>query len=195
MHRCNAPRTTAAVLALALLACSAASARAQGFISPFLGYNFGGDSGCPNISECQDKRLNAGVALGVTGSVFGFEEEFGYAKNFFGNAPGLDSSVLTVMTNVMLTPNVGPARPYVLAGLGLLKTHVSLTPSSILTSDNNNLGWNIGGGLMIMVGGHVGVRGDLRYFHSFQDLSLLGLTLGNSKLDFGRVGGGLVFRF
>jgi opacity protein-like surface antigen len=186
--------TTAVVLALTFLAGSA-PARAQGFVSPFLGYNFGGDSGCPNISNCQDKRLNAGVGLGVTGNVFGFEEEFAYAKNFFGDIPGLDSSVLTVMTNVMLTPNVGPARPYVLAGLGLLKTHVSLTPSSILTSDNNNLGWNIGGGLMIMAGGHVGVRGDLRYFHSFQDLSLLGLTLGDSKLDFGRVSGGLMFRF
>jgi opacity protein-like surface antigen len=194
MHPRNTRWTTAAVLTLVLMACSA-PARAQGFISPFLGYNFGGDSGCPHISDCQDKRLNAGVGLGVTGSVFGFEEEFAYAKNFFGDAPGLDSSVLTVMTNVMFTPNVGPARPYVLAGLGLLKTHVSLTPSSLLTSDNNNLGWDVGGGLMIMFGRRVGVRGDLRYFHSFQDLSLLGITLGDSKLDFGRLGGGLVFRF
>jgi opacity protein-like surface antigen len=193
MHPCHTRWTNAVVLALTFLACSA-PARAQSFISPFLGYNFGGDSGCPNISDCQDKRLNAGVGLGITGSVFGFEEEFGYAKNFFGNAPGLDSSVLTVMTNLMLTPNVGPVRPYVLAGLGLLKTHVSLTPSSILTSDDNNLAWDIGGGLVVMLGGHVGVRGDLRYFHSFQDLTLLGLTLGNSKLDFGRVSGGLVFR-
>jgi hypothetical protein len=71
-------------------------ARAQGFISPFAGYDFGGDASCPEVTNCEDKRLNAGVALGAMGNVFGFEEEFAYAKDFFGSAPGLSSSVLTV---------------------------------------------------------------------------------------------------
>ena len=69
------------------------------------------------MTDCEDKRLNAGVTLGAMGNVFGFEEEFAYAKDFFGSAPGLSSSVLTVMSNVMLIPNVGPVRPYALAGL------------------------------------------------------------------------------
>ena len=173
----------------------AVSARAQGFISPLIGYNFGGDSGCPELTGCEDKRLNAGVGLGVLGSVFGFEEEFAYAKNFFGETPGISSSVLTVMTNVLLVPDVGPVRPYALAGVGLIKTKVELTPSSLLTTDNNHFGWNLGGGVMVFFGDHVGIRGDIRYFHAFQDLEVLGIPLGDTKLDFGRAAGALVLKF
>jgi opacity protein-like surface antigen len=177
--------------ALVLALVSAAPARAQGFISPLIGYNFGGDAACPNITGCSDKRLNAGVALGVTGNIFGFEEEFAYAKDFFGTAPGLSSSVLTAMSSVMIVPNIGPIRPYGLAGLGLIKTHVELSPSSILTSDNNNFGWDIGGGVIIKFAPHVGVRGDIRYFHAFQDLNIGFVTVQDHKLDFGRAAAAL----
>ena len=46
---------------------------AQGFVSPLIGYDFGGDSGCPEITGCEDKKLNVGVGLGTLGAVFGFE--------------------------------------------------------------------------------------------------------------------------
>ena len=176
----------------------AREARAQqGFISPFIGYNFGGDASCPQVTDCEDKRLNAGVTLGVTGDVFGFEEEFAYAKDFFGTAPDSRRACVTVMSNAMFIPKVGPVRPYLLAGLGLIKTHVeSLDPANLFTSDNNNFGWDVGGGVMINVAPHVGVRGDLRYFHSFQDpLTVLLVTLNGEKLDFGRASGAVVFRF
>jgi opacity protein-like surface antigen len=181
--------------AVTMLAVSSREARAQGYISPFIGYDFGGDANCPKVTNCEDKRLNGGVALGVTGDVFGFEEEFAYAKDFFGTAPGLSSSVVTAMSNVMFVPNLGPVRPYFLAGLGLIKTHVEFDPSSVFTSDNNNFGWDVGGGLMINFARHVGVRGDIRYFHSFQDLTILFITFNGDKLDFGRASGALVFRF
>src|ERR1051325_8006069 len=79
------------LFSLVLAAVAPVPARADGFLSPYLGYNFGGDAGCPRISGCEDKRLNVGVAIGVVGGGFGFEEDFGYAKDFFGTAPGLDS--------------------------------------------------------------------------------------------------------
>jgi opacity protein-like surface antigen len=189
---------TASVAVLSLLAGTAREARAQeGFISPFIGYDFGGDASCPDITGCEDKRLNAGFSLGVTGNVFGFEEEFAWASDFFGTAPGLSSSVFTAMSNAMFVPRIGPVRPYLLAGLGLLKTHVELNPSSLLTSNNNNFGWDVGGGLMINFGRHFGVRGDVRYFHSFQNLELpvLPVTLNGEKLDYGRASGALMFRF
>ncbi len=175
---------------------AAAPAHADGFISPLIGYNFGGDAACPNITGCEDKRLNAGLSLGVTGNVLGFEEEFAYAKDFFGTAPTLvNSSVLTLMSNVMLIPNIGPIKPYGLVGLGLIKTHVEFKPASLLTTDNNHFGWDIGGGVAIKFAPHVGVRGDIRYFHSFQDLSALGFTVKNSKLDFGRAAAALWLTF
>jgi opacity protein-like surface antigen len=178
-----------------LLLGSASAARAQGFISPFIGFNFGGDAGCPEISGCEDKNLNLGVGIGAMGNVFGTELEFGYARNFFGDVPGLSSNVLTLMGNVMLAPKFGPVRPFVLAGVGLIKSHAELTGSGLLETDNNQFGWNVGGGLMAFFGDHVGVRGDVRYFHSFQDLPFFGLSLSDQKLDFGRASAGLVFKF
>lgn len=182
-------------LAVLFVVGTASDLRAQSFISPLIGFNFGGDSGCPTVSGCEDKRLNAGVGIGRLGPVVGFETELAYAKDFFGSAPGYTSSVLTVMGNVMLVPDLGPVRPYVLAGLGLIKSHVALTPEGLLSADNNDLGWDVGGGLFIFFGEHVGVRGDIRYFHSFQDLEVLGFTLGDTKLDFGRASGALVLKF
>jgi len=172
-----------------------ARAEAEGFISPFIGFNFSGDANCPSVSNCEDKRLNFGVGLGAMNAVLGFEEEFAYARDFFGSTPTLKSSVLTAMSNVMVAPKIGPVRPYFLAGVGLIKTHVDLTTSALLSSDNNNFGWDIGGGVMITIAPHVGVRGDIRYFHSFQDLGAVGFSLGNSKLDFGRAAGALNFTF
>ena len=172
----------------------AGAARAQGYIAPLIGFNFGGDANCPQITGCEQKRLNYGIGLGKMGNVFGFEEEFAYAKDFFGSAPTLNSSVLTVMSNAMFVPNIGPIRPYALVGLGLIKTHVELTPISLLTTDNNNFGWDIGGGVIIG-GAHIGVRGDIRYFHSFQDQTIAGFALSNPQLNFGRASAALMLMF
>ena len=95
----------------------------------------------------------------------------------------------------MLAPKFGPVQPYGLFGLGLIKSNVEFTPSSLLDEDNNNFGWDVGGGLMIFFGDHVGIRGDIRHFHAFQDLSLLAFRLEQTKLDFGRAAGALVFKF
>lgn len=195
-HTSTGRRLLLGLLAIGITIATATQARAQGFISPLIGYDFGGDARCPNLSDCQDTTINISVSVGAMGNVLGFEEEVAYARNFFGDAPGLSSSVLTLMSNVMLVPNIiGPVRPYVLAGIGLIKSHVALTRASVLTTDNNHLGWDIGGGLIGFVGGHFGVRGDLRYVHSFQDLTVLGFTLGNSKLDFARASAGVVLKF
>src|SRR5688572_11143191 len=83
---------------------AARPAAGQAFISPLIGYNFGGDAGCPEITGCEDKNLNLGVAVGSLGNVIGTELEFAYARDFFGETPGVSSSVLTLMGNVMLAP-------------------------------------------------------------------------------------------
>jgi len=189
-------KTKLVVLTLVCLAAVAPRAHAEGFISPLIGFDFGGDAACPALQGCQDKRINYGVALGATGNIFGFEEEFAYAQDFFGTAPNLKSSVLTVMSSVMLAPKVGPVRPYFLTGVGLIKTHVDLTTSSLLTTDNNSFGWDIGGGLHVTVAPHVGIRGDLRYFHTFQDAIPAAFSFGtNQKLDFGRAAAAVDFTF
>ena len=183
-----------AILIIGMLALTSAPASAQGFISPFLGFNFGGDSGCPTATNCEDKHNNFGVSGGKLGAIGGGEFEFGYAKDFFGKTPGVDTSVLTLFGNVILGPRFGFIRPFVLGGVGLIKSHVELNTGSLLDS-SNNFGWDFGGGLMFMFGDHVGVRGDLRRFQSFQDLDILGFSLAEEKLKFNRATAGLVLGF
>jgi opacity protein-like surface antigen len=169
---------------------------AQGFISPFIGYNFSGDAGCPQITNCKDKRTDWGVSFGALGSVVGFEAEFGYTKNFFGESVGQTSNVLTFMGNFMLAPKIGPVQPYGLVGLGLIRTAVDAT--AINSSDTNQFGWDGGGGLMIFFGEHFGVRGDVRYFRSFQILdfgNFPNIGFNQTKLNYGRVAGAAVFKF
>ena len=170
-------------------------AGAPGFVSPLLGDDFRGGSGCPEIAGCEDKHLNIGVGIGTFGTVLGVELELSYARNFFGEASARSSSVLTLMSDVLLGPRIGPVRPYGTGGIGRIKTHVDFTPAALLESDNNHWGWNIGGGVMIFPTEHVGVRGDMRHFHAFQDLNVPGLPLENTKLDFGRASAALVLRF
>ena len=73
-----------AVVGLTIVLGAASPSAAQAFISPFVGYNFGGDAGCPQVSGCENKNLNLGVAVGSFGSVIGSELKFGYARDFFG---------------------------------------------------------------------------------------------------------------
>jgi len=183
------------LLTLLISVASAVPANAQSFVSPFLGYNFGGDSGCVEITNCEDKNLNWGVGVGALGSIFGGELEFAFIPDFFGESATQSSSVFTLMGNFMLAPRFGPVQPYGTIGLGLIKTHAELTLPGLLESDNNDFGWNTGGGIFIFFGDHFGVRGDIRYFHAFSALELLGFNLGDTKLDNGRFSGALAVKF
>lgn len=183
------------VLAAFFVFAAPPAAQAQGFISPFIGFDFGGDSGCQTAGDCDDKNSNVGVAVGSLGGLVGGEFEFGYARDFFGETPGLSSNVLTLMANLIVGPRIGAVRPYVLGGVGLFKTHVELTANDLLETDNNSFGWDIGGGLIIMFGEHVGVRGDLRRFSTFQERSILGVDISNERLSFQRAAAALVLAF
>jgi opacity protein-like surface antigen len=184
------------IVAITLLLCTiaAAPARADGFLSPLIGFNFGGDStNCEALTSCNDRRVNWGVALGTTGSVFGFEEEFAYAPNFYGIASGADNAVLTLMSNLLLVIPAGPVQPYGLVGIGLVRPHAQLSASSI-ASTQNTLGWDIGGGINIYFVHAVGIRGDLRRIRTFEDITLGGVFT-NAPLNFWRASAGLTFRF
>jgi opacity protein-like surface antigen len=191
-------RVQTSVILTGLLLIGAPASRAQGFVSPLLGYDFGGDSGCSQATNCEDKRLNVGVAFGTMGHILGFEEEFADARNFFGKVGDQKSSVLTAMSNVMIVPAIGRVHPYVLAGLGLMKTHVEFTRADLTNTDHTGLAWDIGGGVTVLVARHVGVRGDIRHLHSAKSFSfpLVGTTPStDQQLTFGRASAALVFAF
>jgi opacity protein-like surface antigen len=194
----NAIRRFSAALSLMVLVLTGhpREVAAQGFISPFIGYNFSGDAGCPQITNCNDKKTDWGVSFGALGSVVGFEAELGYTKNFFGESSAQTSNVLTFMGNLMLAPKIGPVQPYGVVGLGLIRTAVEVT--AISSSDTNQLGWDGGGGVIVFFSQHVGVRGDVRYFRSFQILDFSNfpnIGIAENKLNYGRVAAAAVFKF
>jgi hypothetical protein len=182
-------------LTLVFIAGTAAPARAQGFISPLIGFNFGGVSGCPELRDCENKQRSLSLSFGKFGSIFGAETEFAYTPKFFGEAPGLSSNVLTMMGNVMLAPKAGPVRPYLFGGTGIMKTRFELRTASLLTMNDTALGYVVGGGIFVFFSDHFGLRGDVRYYHSFPDVTIAGFTLAHDKLNYSRIGGGLVLQF
>jgi opacity protein-like surface antigen len=190
-RRCGAVMLIAALASVLV----ARTAGAQGFISPTFGYNFGGDSGCPSATNCDNKNWNLGVSLGSFGALLGSEVELTYEDKFFGDAAAESTKVLTVMGNLMVAPKIALVRPYGLAGVGLIRTSVEPAAGGASTSDNQ-FGWTVGAGLVVYVNSHLGLKGDIRHYHSFQDLKLLGFGLSNdNKLDFGRAAFGVVLGF
>jgi hypothetical protein len=186
-------RMTPAAIAV-LVTLYATPARAQGYISPFLGFTYGGDvaATCASLTSCEEKRMNWGVAFGSASGILGFEEEIGYAKDFFGKTEGGDNAVLTAMSNILLVVPAGPIRPYALFGIGLIHPHIKFNSSSLEFS-KNALGYDIGGGVNVFLTHGFGIRGDVRHLQTFKDLTL-GL-FSDQKLDFWRGSAGLVFRF
>ena len=176
---------------LAVLVLFPRLASAQGFIGVSYGYNFAGDAGCRTATDCQNKNWNWGGSLGALGNVVGFEMEFTHAGEFTGVRPD-PVSVTTLMGDFLIAPKISIVQPYGLVGAGSIKTSAAISGDS-----ETQIGWTLGGGLIVYVQKHIGLKGDVRYYHSFQALSLLGIDLARdeNKIDFGRAAFGVVLKF
>jgi opacity protein-like surface antigen len=182
------------VLVLALPSVS----RAQGYLVPNIGWDFGGSAGnCSSLlNDCKEKRTSYGVTFGVlAGGIFGVEGDIGYAPDFFGTSASLGTNnVLTAMGNLVIAIPAGPVRPFAEGGVGLIRTRLdqSFNPSAG-NVDENQFGYNFGGGVMFLLPHHLGFRGDIRYYRTISDLSVLGISLVNkAPINFTRVTIGLV---
>jgi len=170
----------------------ASSARADGgFFTPYLGFNFGGDSAnCLGVTTCDDHRLNFGAAFGSRHGFFGIEEDIGYAPDFFGTT-GEGNGVLTVMTSILVVVPAGPVKPYGVIGIGLMRPHFS---TSTISVDDNSLGYDIGGGLNLSFAPKVALHGDIRRFKTMSDITLGGF-FSSQPLEFWRASAGVTFGF
>lgn len=176
----------------------AAPALADGFITPSIGANFGGDAGnCASTTSCSSKHLTYGVAFGfMGGGILGVEEEVSYAPNFFGSVPAFgNNSVLTAMTNIIVGAPLGPIRPYVSGGIGVIRINANLAPGGILTLNNTSLGYDLGGGVMGFFTPYVGLQADYHYIRNTSNVTLGGFSIANTRLNFSRGTVGVVFRF
>ena len=189
-----------AALAAVVITLAPAPARADGLFIPFLGVNFGGDSGKEFSEAFETSQFNWGASLGwMGGGVFGFEGDFGYSPDFYGKTDAGGSSAYTLSANLLLGVPFGGqqgfgVRPYGLVGAGLLSSRSDFGDPEI---DENSVTWSAGGGLMLFFGTRAGIRFDVRYFRTFDDLEILGIPIIESpgKVDFTRGSLGLVLRF
>jgi hypothetical protein len=115
------------VLSAFLTGLTPGIARADGFFIPFIGWNFGGDSGTEFGDAVDTGRLKWGASLGWMGAgVIGVEGEFSYSPDFFGETDTGSSSLWTAMGNVLIGIPFGGqkgfgVRPYGVAGVGAVK--------------------------------------------------------------------------
>ena len=166
-----------------------------GLHQPVLWLQLRGDSSCAHVTDCKDRHGDYGVAFGALGSFVGFEAEIARTNDFLGETSTQSTDVVTFMGNLMLAPKFGPIQPYGLVGAGLIRTAIETAGQN---EDKNQIGWDAGGGLIVYFNRHVGLRGDVRYFHSFEVIDLgriFNLPLDERHLDFGRASGALVFKF
>ena len=166
-------------------------ARADGYVNPWAGVNFG--------SELANGRAGFGVNAGAMGAgVIGGEVAFGYNPSFFGTQNDFGNNTeLDLMGNLIVGLPIGGThgqgfRPYVTGGVGLIRTQVDGGTVFNVQTSNNDWGWNLGAGAMGFFNDHVGLRGDLRYFHALNGNIINGLDLGT--LHFWRLGAGIVIR-
>jgi hypothetical protein len=206
----RAIRTLIGMGAIALV-LAPVQARADGFVSPWVGSAFGSGNGIGigngvSPSEIKNGQTTFGVNVGGMGAgIIGGELDFGYSPSFFGDKTLFgNNTVIDVMANVIVGIPVGGQhgagiRPYVTGGVGLLRTQIDGGTLGNISSSSNGAGWNAGGGVMGYFAQHIGLRGDLRYLRGFKETDF-GLPSGFptsdnlSALKFWRASIGVVFR-
>ena len=189
--------------AAAALALSPVQARAEGYISPWVAANAGTGFDGNNLGRSFDNgRAGIGTQVGAMGKgIIGGELDFGWSPSFFGTTNDFgNNSVIDVMGNVIVGIPIGGTRgaglrPYVTAGLGLLRTQIDGGTVATVSSSNNDLGWNAGAGLMGYFSDHFGLRGDVRYLRSLQDTARgSDVDVDPGKLKYWRFSIGVTFR-
>lgn len=187
------------ILALAILLMTPAVSRADWLFTPYGGMTFGKDA--KNL-----EHFSWGASAGWMGAgIAGFEVDFNHTPNFFEPKDSTNTTklfgsnnVTSLMGNLVLGAPIGGQsgpgiRPYVSAGLGLLKTNVPGT-SEFLDVSRNDWGFNLGFGAHVFASDHVGFRGDVRYVRSLQkdETTVTDFALGN--FDFWRWTAGITIR-
>lgn len=204
---------TAGLIAIASMV-SPRPASADWVLTPFVGWNFNGSAdvngtGGQSFGNKFEHKIDYGVSLaGMGAGAVGFEVDFGYSPNFFetnAGASGFDlasnSNVTTLTANAILGIPVGgqrggSVRPYVVGGVGLIRTNVGDVGDLFDAQSKNDFGFDVGGGVMGFFNSNVGIRGDVRYFRSFRGSdsdTVTGLAL--SDFNFWRGSVGVSFKF
>lgn len=189
-------------IAVALSMASPASASAEWFVTPFIGFKFAGDTNFVDLEQgASNTKLTIGASAGFVGpGILGVEADLGYSPRFFERSSGslvASSQVLTLMGNLVVTaPRTLTGyslRPFVSGGGGLM--HVGIDDvAGIIPVDSNVFAIDVGGGAVGDLTNRTSVRFDLRYFRSVSQAEEDNVGFGNTRLSFWRAAVGLTIR-
>jgi hypothetical protein len=202
-------RTIVALL-WASMVLTSLPARADTLFTPFVGANMDGTISSPIGSLTGDaSRTTFGGSLATMGGgVFGLEADFGYTPRYFGTDIQVGdlpislarNNVITAMLNLTVgVPIEGSSgvglRPYAVAGVGLIRQQLE-AGAGLVDVTSHDFGYDVGGGAILFLGRHVGIRGDLRYFSTTGNNPFASLVeLREGSFHFTRASIGLTLRY
>ena len=192
------------LLAVTIVAWTAAPAHAQFLVTPYVAGNVAGD--------VEHGKGGPGVSVGYLGDRLGFDFDVARYQHFFKDSevfplnpaspncqPGvnnactdIDTDAIGLSGNVVLPIRIHASakwHPFASAGLGVIRAWTNEEDRA-----QNNIAFNAGGGVTYLLNTRVGLRGDLRYFRAFVDENK---PDGIRVTDYGfvRASVGVTFRF
>ena len=203
MMRCR--RFTLLAVTVVAWTAAPATALAQFLVTPYVAANVTGD--------VEHGKGGPGVSVGYLGDRLGFEFDLARYQHFFKDSevfplspaappncqPGASSACTDIDTdaigfsgNVVLPIRIHAAakwHPFGSAGLGVIRGWTNEEDRA-----QNNLAFNVGGGVTYLLNTRLGLRGDLRYFRALVDDNK---PDGIRVTDYGfmRASVGVTFRF
>jgi opacity protein-like surface antigen len=158
------------LLTVLVVVSTVARAQAQWVATGYLGINVSGD--------VEAAKGGPGVSVTYFGGGLGFEFDFERYNHFFKDEDvaqllpdpraDLDTDAMSLMGNVVVPFRFQGAtklRPYGAAGIGMIRAMFDSAGDQFDT-EQNNFGFNVGGGVLYSLNGRVGLRSDLRYFRA-----------------------------
>jgi opacity protein-like surface antigen len=177
-----------------ITAATPSPAAADWLLTPFVG------GALFDIADTRTRPVLGGSVAWI-GSVAGVELDLGDAPTFLEGRSDLaieTSHVFTLMGNAVVQfPTASRRiRPYAVGGIGVIHAKITAPGDAVLVEDEN-FGFNVGGGLTAFLNDRVGLRGDFRYFRSIRndDATDAADVLEVSELAFLRFTVGVTFKF
>lgn len=163
------------IAAAVLVVTAPAPARADAFFGPWIGATFARSA---DLRAGDNGSTSFGAFLGSTGGeLVGYDIDFGYTSKFFGPSADFgDNTLITIMANLIVGPMLAAGsgreiRPYAAFGIGLIRSQAK--GGSLFKTElaDNVFGWDAGAGVLGYLTSRVGLRGDVRYFHTVANTS------------------------
>lgn len=179
MSRFVVPALAAFVL---LVGTRTASAQITGWATVHAGQTTGGDT--------TDNGATYGISLAAFENYgwIGAEVDLAHSLNFNDDRYS-DSSLTTVMANVIFAPSTWRSQPYLVLGAGAIRVR-ACEATCATTLGRTEFGLDAGAGFQYRLNDYVGFRGEMRYFRVVSEIEDLPRT-NSGNFDFFRFSAGV----